>query len=283
MNKLREISADKITQAVKLLSMKANYNLPEDILENLINKTESEKSLLGKQILKDIVKNANIAREEQMPICQDTGIAVVFVDIGQEVCIKEGSLEKAINDGVRLGYEEGYLRMSVVNDPIIRVNTGDNTPAVIHYKISEGDKIKITVMPKGAGSENTSALKMLKPSDGFDGIKSFVIETVEKAGPNACPPLIVGVGIGGNFEVAPYLSKKALLKSIGERNPNKEIAEFELILLDDINKLGIGPQGLGGTTTALDVHIETYPTHIASLPVAVNLGCHVTRHATIEI
>jgi fumarate hydratase subunit alpha len=277
---LKEIQAKKITEIVKLLCIEANYELPQDIFKNLKERIKEEISPLGREILKDIIANAEVAKTQRMPICQDTGIVIVFVEMGQEVHIVNGSLEQAINEGVRLGYEEGYLRKSVVKSPILRINTGDNTPAIIHYHICKGDKFSITVMPKGAGSENMSALKMLKPSEGVEGIKSFVIETVEKAGPNACPPLIVGIGIGGDFEYAPYLAKKALLRDIGQRNPDKMLAKLEEELLREINMLGIGPQGLGGKNTALDVHIETYPTHIASLPVAVNLGCHVTRHAT---
>jgi fumarate hydratase subunit alpha len=280
---LKEIEAKKITEIVKLLCIEANYELPQDIFESLKERIKEEISPLGREILKDIIANAEIARTQRMPICQDTGIVVVFVEIGQEVHIVNGSLEEAINEGVRLGYQEEYLRRSVVKSPILRINTGDNTPAIIHYHICEGNRFSITVMPKGAGSENMSALKMLKPSDGVEGIKNFVIETVEKAGPNACPPLIVGIGIGGDFELAPYLAKKALLRGVGKRNTDKVLAQLEEELLQEINMLGIGPQGLGGSTTALDVHIETYPTHIASLPVAVNLGCHVTRHATFVL
>lgn len=266
-----------------MLCIEANYDLPKDIFDALKERIKEEKSPLGREILKNIIKNAEIAKGKRVPICQDTGIAVVFVEIGQDIRIVNGNLKEAINEGVRLGYEEGYLRKSVVKSPIVRQNTKDNTPAIIHYNICEGDKLSITVMPKGAGSENMSALKMLKPSDGIEGIKNFVIETVQNAGPNACPPLIVGVGIGGDFEFAPYLAKIALLRSVGERNTDEMLAQLEEELLQEINMLGIGPQGLGGSTTAIDVHIETYPTHIASLPVAVNLGCHVTRHATFVL
>ncbi|WP_415853194.1 fumarate hydratase [Thermoanaerobacter kivui] len=280
---MKEIEAKKITEIVKLLCIEANYDLPKDIFDALKERIKEEKSPLGREILKNIIKNAEIAKGKRVPICQDTGIAVVFVEIGQDIRIVNGNLKEAINEGVRLGYEEGYLRKSVIKSPIVRQNTKDNTPAIIHYNICEGDKLSITVMPKGAGSENMSALKMLKPSDGIEGIKNFVIETVQNAGPNACPPLIVGVGIGGDFEFAPYLAKIALLRSVGERNTDEMLAQLEEELLQEINMLGIGPQGLGGSTTAIDVHIETYPTHIASLPVAVNLGCHVTRHATFVL
>lgn len=280
---MKEIEAKKITEIVKLLCVEANYELPQDIFESLKEKIKEETSPLGREILKDLVLNAEIAKTQRIPICQDTGIVVVFVEIGQEIHIVNGNLEKAINEGIRMGYEEGYLRKSVVKSPILRINTNDNTPAIIHYHIQEGDKFSITVMPKGAGSENMSALKMLKPADGIEEIKKFVIETVEKAGPNACPPLIVGIGIGGDFEFAPYLAKKALLRKVGERNMDKMIAQLERELIQEINTLGVGPQGLGGRITALDVHIETYPTHIASLPVAVNLGCNVTRHATFVL
>ncbi|ERM91195.1 fumarate hydratase [Caldanaerobacter subterraneus subsp. yonseiensis KB-1] len=280
---LREIKASQIVEVVKKLCTEANYNLPDDILKGLKIRKKEEKSPLGQKILEDIILNAEIAMQEKMAICQDTGMAVVFVEIGQEVRVVDGDLEEAINEGVRLGYKEGYLRKSVVKSPIERINTDDNTPAIIHYRVCRGDRLIITVMPKGAGSENMSALKMLKPSDGLEGVKRFVIETVEKSGPNACPPLIVGVGLGGDFEYAAYLAKKALLRKVGERHQDILIARLEEELLNEINSLGIGPMGLGGTTTALDVHIEVYPTHIASLPVAVNLGCHATRHATFVL
>ncbi|MDI6605413.1 MAG: fumarate hydratase [Thermoanaerobacteraceae bacterium] len=276
---MKEINAKKISDVVELLSIEANYNLPEDILKKIKSSLKTEESPIGKEILENIIKNAEMAKDQGVPICQDTGLAVVFVEIGQDVHIVNGSIEDAINEGVRRGYYRGFLRKSVVGDPIMRKNTGDNTPAIIHYSIAEGDKLSITIAPKGAGSENMSTLKMLKPSDGIEGIKRFVIESVEAAGPNACPPLIVGVGIGGNFEYAPLLAKKALLRPVGRKNGDEETSKLEEELLDKINNLGIGPQGLGGTTTALSVNIEKYPTHIACLPVAVNIGCHVTRHA----
>lgn len=283
MSNLREIEASKISGIVELLCIEANYDLPDDILGKLKANLKTEKSQLGREILENIIKNAEIAKQNRLPICQDTGVAVVFAEIGQDVHIINGSINDAINEGVRRGYNLGYLRKSVVDDPINRKNTGDNTPAIIHYSIANGDKLSITVVPKGAGSENMSALKMLKPSDGIEGIKKFVLDTVETAGPNACPPFIVGIGIGGNFELAPYLAKKALLRLVGQKNEDARIAEIEEELLDKINKLGIGPQGLGGSTTALAVNIEKYPTHIASLPVAVNIGCHVTRHASVVL
>ena len=233
---------------------------------------------LAEDILDKIVTNAEIAKNERMPICQDTGMACVFVEIGQDVHIVGGSLEEAINEGVRRGYDKGYLRKSVVKDPIHRVNTKDNTPAIIHYEIVPGDKLKLTVAPKGFGSENMSQIKMLKPSDGIEGVKEFIIKVIKDAGPNPCPPMIVGVGIGGSFEKAAYLSKKALIRSIDSKNENKYYGDLEDELLIKINELGIGPQGFGGKTTALGINIETYPTHIAGLPVAVNISCHATRH-----
>lgn len=241
---------------------------------------EKEVSQSGREILKLLIKNAQVAKEEQIPICQDTGFAVVFVELGQNVHIEGGDFVEAINAGVRKGYQEGYLRKSIVGDPIDRVNTGDNTPCVIHTKIVPGDNLKITVAAKGGGSENMSALKMLKPADGLDGVKNFVIDTVKAAGPNACPPLIVGVGIGGTMEKAALLAKEALLRDVGSTNPNPKLAQLEKEWLKEINQLGIGPQGFGGSTTALAVHIKTFGTHIASLPVAVNLNCHAARHKT---
>ncbi|SNX53843.1 fumarate hydratase [Thermoanaerobacterium sp. RBIITD] len=280
---MRKIDAKLISDIVEKLCIDANYNLPEDIFDNLKEREKKEESKLGVSILKNIIENAEVAKKREIPICQDTGIAVVFVEIGQDVHIVNGSLKEAINEGVRNGYNKGFLRKSMVGDPIIRMNTNDNTPAIIHYNIVGGDKLSITVAPKGAGSENMSALKMLKPSDGIEGVKKFILDTVEAAGPNACPPLIVGVGIGGNFEYAPLLAKKALLRPIGVNNDDEDIKSLEIELLEKINKLGIGPQGLGGTTTALAVNIEKYPTHIACLPVAVNIGCHVTRHASATL
>lgn len=277
---MREIKADDVRRTVELLCIKANYNLPNDVLNMLKEKVHEEISEIGGEILNDIVENAEIAKAKEMPICQDTGIAVIFVEIGQDVHVVGGSLDDAINNGVKDGYLNGYLRKSIVRDPFIRINTNDNTPPIVHYDIVDGDKLKITVAPKGAGSENMSALKMMKPSDGIEGVKKFIIDTVEASGPNACPPLIVGVGIGGNFEYAPLLAKKALLRPIDQRSSDRDVRALEEELLLKINSLGIGPQGLGGRITALAVNIEKYPTHIAMLPVAVNISCHVTRHAT---
>lgn len=280
---MRTIHTGAITEVVEKLCKSANYYLNEDISNALMSAQKTETSETGKDILNKLIENAAIAKEKEVAICQDTGMAVIFVDIGQDVHIEGGSLTDSINEGVRRGYESGYLRKSVVKDPIERVNTKDNTPAVIHYNIVEGDKLKITVAPKGFGSENMSALKMLKPADGLDGVKKFVIDTVDNAGPNPCPPIIVGVGIGGTMEKAALLAKKALLRSIDQRSDIEYVSELEGELLRDINKLGIGPSGLGGRTTALAVNIEVYPTHIAGLPVAVNINCHATRHAEAEL
>lgn len=280
---MRTIHTDEITEAVEELCKSANYYLNEDILEGLKTALRTEQSETGRDILEKLIENADIAKEKEVAICQDTGMAVVFVDIGQEVHITGGSINDSINEGVRRGYEKGYLRKSVVRDPIDRVNTKDNTPAVIHYNIVEGDKLKITVAPKGFGSENMSALKMLKPAEGIEGVKRFVIDTVDNAGPNPCPPIIVGVGIGGTMEKAALLAKKALLRPIDQRSNIEYVRELENQLLTEINKLGIGPSGLGGRTTALAVNVEVFPTHIAGLPVAVNINCHATRHAEIEL
>lgn len=276
---IRQVSTDKITNTIEKLCIEANCNLTNDIYSCLKTCRSTEKSLLGKDILNTLVENARIARDEMAPICQDTGMTVVFVTIGQDVHISGGSLEDAINEGVRRGYEKGYLRKSVVRDPLDRVNTKDNTPAVIHYDIVPGDQFHVIVAPKGFGSENMSGLKMLKPSQGLQGIKDFVIRTVSEAGANPCPPIIVGVGIGGTMEKSAYLSKKALLRPVGEKNPDPVLADLEDELLQSINNLGIGPAGFGGSTTALSVNILTYATHIAGLPVSVNIGCHATRHA----
>ncbi|MDF9831461.1 fumarate hydratase subunit alpha [Parabacteroides sp. PF5-6] len=276
---IREIHTDKVTDLVERLCIEANCHLTDDIYSCLKNCRATEQSPLGKDILNTLVENAQIARDETAPICQDTGMTVVFVTLGQEVHLTGGSLEEAINEGVRRGYEKGYLRKSVVRDPLDRVNTKDNTPAVIHYEIVPGDGLHITVAPKGFGSENMSGLRMLKPSQGLPGVKDFVIRTVSDAGANPCPPIIVGVGIGGTMEKSALLSKKALLRPVGERNPDPALAELEEELLQSINQLGIGPAGFGGTTTALAVNILTYATHIAGLPVAVNIGCHATRHS----
>lgn len=276
---MREISSKTITETVKKLCIEANCFLNEDIYEALKKSEATEKSPVGKDILSQLIKNAEIAKENTVPICQDTGVAVIFAKIGQDVHITDGLFTDAVNEGVRQGYIEGYLRKSVVSDPILRKNTNDNTPAIIHTEIVAGENIEITVAPKGIGSENMSKIFMLKPSDGIDGIKKAVIDCVEEAGPNPCPPIIVGVGIGGNFEQCAIISKKALLRPVGEKSVLPHIASLEDELLEEINKLGIGPQGLGGTTTALAVNIETYPTHIGGMPVAINIGCHVTRHA----
>jgi len=275
---MKEISARQITDVVEKLCIESNIYLNDDIRDFLAKAQEHEESESGRSILESLLNNAEIAAQEGMAICQDTGMAIVFVTIGQDVRITGGSLADAINEGVRRGYKKGYLRCSVVDDPITRKNTGDNTPAVIHYEIVEGDALRIDVAPKGFGSENMSALKMLKPSDGLEGIRKFVVETVSDAGPNPCPPVIVGVGIGGSMEKCALLAKKALLREVGSRNPQKHLAELEEQLLDEINRLGIGPAGLGGRITALGVMVEAWPTHIAGLPVAVNISCHATRH-----
>ena len=280
---MREVNVDIIIDAVKSLCINSNYFLSDDIKNALIKSKEEETWNLAKDVLDKIIINSDIAKREEMPMCQDTGMACVFVEIGQDVHIVGGLLEDAINEGVRRGYEEGVLRKSVVKDPINRVNTKDNTPAVIYYEIVSGDKIKITVAPKGFGSENMSKIKMLKPADGIDGIKEFIIDTVKAAGPNPCPPMVIGVGIGGTFEKAAYLAKKALIRPIDESSKSDFYKELEVELLDTINKLGIGPQGFGGRTTAIGLNIETYPTHIAGLPVAVNISCHATRHKDIVL
>ena len=280
---MRSIQVGTITEAVKNLCIDANYYLPEDMYKALKAGYETEKSPVGKDILNDICRNADLAAKEKMPICQDTGVAVVFVNIGQEVHIEGGLLKDAINEGVRQGYKDGYLRKSMEENALYRVNTKDNTPAVIHYDIIEGDKLEIMVCPKGGGSENMSAIYMLKPSQGIEGVKAAVMETVHKAGPNACLPMIVGIGIGGNFEKATYLAKKALTREVGSENADPRMHELEVELYEEINKTGIGPQGLGGSTTALAVHIEDYPCHIASLPLAINIGCHVNRHKSVVL
>ncbi len=265
------------------MCISSNCNLNDDIYNALKEAKETEPSPVGCEMLRQLITNADIAKNEQIPICQDTGLAVVFVTIGQEVHITGGSLTDAINEGVRQGYTEGYLRKSVVKDPFIRVNTNDNTPAIIHYNIVEGDKLKIEIAPKGAGSENMSKIFMLKPADGIEGAKEAILSAVEAAGPNPCPPMVVGVGCGGNFETSALLAKKALLRPVGSHSNLEHIKEMEIELLEKINKTGIGPQGLGGKTTALAVNIETFATHIACMPIAVNISCHVTRHAVCEI
>lgn len=280
---MREIHISKIIDTVKELCIEANYYLSNDVKRALCNAKENETWPLAENILDQIILNSDIAKNENMPICQDTGMACIFIDIGQDVHIVGGLLDDAINEGVRRGYEEGFLRKSVVKDPINRINTKDNTPAIIYYNMVAGDKIKITVAPKGFGSENMSRIKMLKPSDGLQGVKDFIIETVKLAGPNPCPPIVIGVGIGGTFDKAAYLAKKALIRPLDKRNEDKFYSDLEEDLLANINKLGIGPQGFGGKTTALGLNIETYPTHIAGLPVAVNINCHATRHKEREL
>lgn len=280
---MRQIEASKVTEEIKKLCINANYNLGNDIREKLKNAHEVEDWDIAKGILEKIMTNADIAKNEAVPMCQDTGMACVFIEMGQEVNVVGGSLEDAINEGVRQGYKEGYLRKSVVKDPLDRVNTKDNTPAIIYYNIVPGDKLKITVAPKGFGSENMSQIKMLKPSDGLEGVKEFILKVVEDAGPNPCPPIVVGVGIGGTFDRAANLAKRALIRPVDQRNANPFYKDLEEEMLQKINELGIGPQGFGGKTTALAVNIETYPTHIAGLPVAVNINCHATRHAEIEL
>lgn len=276
---MKVVKTDQITDLVEKLCIEANTVLSEDIYKCFGRCRDCEKSPLGKNILTTLIENADIARNEKSPMCQDTGMTVVFVRMGQDVHIEGAFLEDAINEGVRRGYEKGYLRKSVVNDPLNRVNTKDNTPAVVHIELVQGEEFHITIAPKGFGSENMSQLKMLKPSEGIEGIKEFVIKTVSEAGSNPCPPIIVGVGIGGTMEKAAYLSKKALLEPVDKENPNRQLADLEKELLESINKLGIGPAGFGGITTALSVNILTYATHIAGLPVSVNIGCHATRHA----
>jgi len=275
---MREINVSQIIDVVEKLCIDANVYLNDDIRDALIKAQSLEESEGGKSILKSLVENADIAAREGMAICQDTGMAIVFVSVGQDVRITGGSLSEAIHEGVRRGYRKGYLRSSIVGDPLIRKNTGDNTPAVIHYDIVEGDQLRIEVAPKGFGSENMGALKMLKPSDGVEGVRRFVVETVSNAGPKPCPPIVVGVGIGGSMEKCALLAKKALLRPVGSKNPQNHLAELERQLLEEINQLGIGPAGLGGRITALGVMVEAYPTHIAGLPVAVNISCHATRH-----
>ena len=278
MSNIREINVKEITEAVASMCIEVNHNLSEDMrcaLDDAFNKENSE---LGKQILDQLKQNLTIAKEEMIPICQDTGMAVVFMEIGQEVHFVGGNIEDAINEGVRKGYVEGYLRKSVVDDPIIRNNTKDNTPAVIHYSIVPGDKVKITISPKGFGSENMSKVYMLKPADGMEGVKKAILSAVEDAGPNACPPMVIGVGIGGTFEKAALMAKEALTREVGQSAETEWAKALEEEMLQKINSLGIGPAGLGGRTTALAVNVNTYPTHIAGLPVAVNICCHVNRH-----
>lgn len=275
---MRTITTDLLIENIKEMCIEANYELSEDVKCRMLASMETEPNELGKQILSQLKENLDIASQDQIPICQDTGMAVVFLKIGQDVHLEGMNLEDAVNEGIRQGYQEGYLRKSVVGDPLIRENTKDNTPGVIHYEIVPGDQIEITVAPKGFGSENMSRIYMLKPADGIEGVKDAVLETVKLAGPNACPPVVVGVGIGGTFEKCALLAKKALTRDLDQRSEIPYVADLEKELFTKINELDIGPGGLGGSTTALGVNIEVYPTHIAGLPVAVNMCCHVNRH-----
>lgn len=281
---MREISAREITDAVARLAIEACCELPRQMSQALEKAREEEPSPVGREILSQLIKNAKIAREEMSPICQDTGLAVVFAEVGQDVRIVGGDFEQAINDGVHKGYVEGYLRKSSVAEPLFeRKNTGDNTPAIIHTRIVPGDRIKLKLAPKGAGSENKSVLKMLVPADGIEGVRQVILDAVKAAGPNSCPPMVVGVGIGGNMELACLCAKKAAARDVGTHNPDPRYARFEEELLEMINKTGIGPQGLGGENTAVAVNVEWAPTHIASLPCAVNINCHAARHAEAEL
>ena len=276
---MREVNVSIITDNIKEMCIEANHFLTDDMKNVFEKAVKNEESALGKQVLGQLEKNLKVAGEEMIPICQDTGMAVVFINVGQDVHLIGGDITDAINEGVRRGYVDGYLRKSVVKDPIYRENTKDNTPAVIHFNIVPGDKVDITVAPKGFGSENMSRVFMLKPADGIEGVKEAILTAVKDAGPNACPPMVVGVGIGGTFEKCAYLAKKALTRNLNEESPVEYVRDLEKEMLEKINKLGIGPGGLGGTQTALAINIETYPTHIAGLPVAVNICCHVNRHS----
>lgn len=276
---MREVNVSIITDNIKEMCIEANHFLTDDMKNVFENAVKNEESALGKQVLGQLEENLKVAGEDMIPICQDTGMAVVFINVGQDVHLIGGDITDAINEGVRRGYVEGYLRKSVVKDPIYRENTKDNTPAVIHFNIVPGDKVDITVAPKGFGSENMSRVFMLKPADGIEGVKEAILTAVKDAGPNACPPMVVGVGIGGTFEKCAYLAKKALTRDLNEESPVEYVRNLEKEMLEKINKLGIGPGGLGGTQTALAINIETYPTHIAGLPVAVNICCHVNRHS----
>lgn len=281
---IRQIKAETVTETVKRLFLDCNYFIGKDIMTALEKARENEKSEVGKSVLTQIIENDKLAAKEEVPLCQDTGMAILFVEYGDKVVIEDGSFEDAVNEGVRQAYKDGYLRKSVVNDPVFdRLNTKDNTPAIIHTRIVKGDKIKITAGGKGFGSENMSAIKMLTPSYGIDGVKKFILDTVRTAGPNPCPPIVVGVGIGGTFERCAQLAKKATFRAIDTHNADERYAKLEDELLESINKMGFGPAGLGGTTTAIGVNIETSPTHIAGMPVAVNICCHAARHASAEI
>ena len=280
---IRTIRVEEITKNIKEMCIEANHFLSPDMAEAMKCAEKNEEAPLGKQILEQLQENLKIAGEDMIPICQDTGMAVVFLEIGQDVHLEGGALEDAVNEGIRRGYVDGYLRKSVVRDPIDRVNTKDNTPAIIHYEIVDGDQVDITVAPKGFGSENMSRVFMLKPADGIEGVKNAILTAVKDAGPNACPPMVVGVGIGGTFEKCAILAKKALTRPVGEHSAIPYVKELEEEMLEKINRLGIGPGGLGGTTTALAVNVNTYATHIAGLPVAVNICCHVNRHVVREV
>ncbi len=280
---MREIQVDQITRAVREMVMDACVNLGPDMVRALDRARKTEKSPLGLAVLDEIIENSELARAEKIPMCQDTGTAVFFVDVGQDVHITGGLLTDAINEGVRRGYKDGYLRASIVGNPLTRVNTKDNTPAVIHADIVAGDTVKIAFTAKGAGSENMGRMVMLKPADGKEGVTRFILETIKLAGPNACPPLVVGVGIGGSFDKVTSLAKHAIMREVGERSKDPETAAFEKALLEKANQLGLGPQGMGGTTTALAIHVETYPCHVASLPVAVNIQCHANRHREVVL
>jgi len=278
---MREVDVNLVTEAVKKLCMDANYFLGEDVITRIAECQKHEESPTGKEVLSKILENAEIAREDKVPACQDTGFAVFFVELGQDVHFIGGDFVEAMNEGVRQGYEEGYLRKSIVSDPIERKNTGDNTPCIIHTDIIPGDQVKITIAPKGGGSENMSEVKMMAPAAGIDGVRGFVVDRVKRSGANPCPPVVVGVGIGGTFEKCAEIAKRALLRPIGSKHPNPFYADLEKELLEKINDLGIGPQGFGGRCTALAVHIEVHPCHIASFPVAVNMQCHVARHKQV--
>lgn len=281
---IRQIKAETVTQTVKQLFLDCNYFIGKDIMTALEKARENEKSKVGKSVLTQIIENDKLAAKEEVPLCQDTGMAILFVEYGDKVVIEDGSFEDAVNEGVRQAYKDGYLRKSVVNDPVFdRLNTKDNTPAIIHTRIVKGEKIKITAGGKGFGSENMSAIKMLTPSYGIEGVKKFILDTVRTAGPNPCPPIVVGIGIGGTFERSAQLAKKATFRAIDTHNEDERYAKLEDELLESINKMGFGPAGLGGTTTAIGVNIETSPTHIAGMPVAVNICCHAARHASAEI
>ncbi|UCF04781.1 MAG: fumarate hydratase [bacterium] len=280
---MREIRAEQITEAVARLSMEANFELEDDVQKAIEEAFEKEESPAGKEVLRQILENSQIARTERMPICQDTGYAVVFAELGQDLHIVGGDFEAAVNEGVRSGYTEGYLRKSVLSDPIKGANTGDNTPAIVHLRIVPGDTLKLWIVPKGGGSENMSKIAMMKPADGVEGVKRFVVDCVRTASGNPCPPVVVGVGIGGTFEYCAYLAKKALLRMIGSTHPDSYYAELEKELLELVNDTGVGPMGLGGRVTALSVNIEAAPRHIASFPVSVNMNCHAARHKMVEL